>query len=103
MQLLTLTGYDARRWEPKRVRHRRFTIRAAWREPHDGSDCTSRTAPPGPAWSAPPSPRSAPWPTPAEHRSTRPDDPAPPPAVEPAPPPETALGSTSHPDAAITP
>jgi hypothetical protein len=29
MQMLTLTGHDARRWEPKRLRHRLFTIPAA--------------------------------------------------------------------------
>jgi hypothetical protein len=28
MQMLTLTGHDARRWEPKRLRHRLFTIPA---------------------------------------------------------------------------
>src|SRR3954452_9955419 len=29
MQMLTLAGHDARRWEPKRLRHRLFTIPAA--------------------------------------------------------------------------
>ena len=29
MQMLTLTGHQARRWEPKRLRHRLFTIPAA--------------------------------------------------------------------------
>ncbi len=28
MQMLTLTGHDARRWEPKRLRHRLFTVPA---------------------------------------------------------------------------
>ena len=29
MQMLTLAGHDARRWEPKRLRHRLFTVPAA--------------------------------------------------------------------------
>jgi len=29
MQMLTLARHDARRWEPKRLRHRLFTILAA--------------------------------------------------------------------------
>lgn len=28
MQLLALTGHQARRWEPKRLRHRLFTVPA---------------------------------------------------------------------------
>jgi Transposase DDE domain group 1 len=48
MQMLAPTGHQARRWEPKRLRLRLFSIPPASPPTADSSDCTYPRTPPGP-------------------------------------------------------
>src|SRR4051812_43737916 len=66
MQLLALQAHPARRWEPKRLRLRLFTIPPSWPAPVGASCSTSPTTHPGPSWSPRRSPGSAPSPSPAD-------------------------------------
>lgn len=47
IQMLTLADHDARRWEPKRLRLRLFSIAARLNDHAAGYDCTCRRTHPG--------------------------------------------------------
>ena len=80
MQILALTGHAARRWEPKRLRLRLFSIAGASPAPAGPWPCTCPPAAPGATSPSKPSPgsaRSPPQPPPPDPASPAcPDDPA---------------------------
>src|SRR5665647_3070372 len=69
--LLVVKVTLARRWEPKRLRLRLFTIPPA---PAGRSASTWRPRPPGLTWSTTPSGDYVPWPSPADVHPARPDN-----------------------------
>ena len=106
MQILALTDHPARRWEPKRLRLRLFTIPATLARTGRRGCCTSPSTTLGRPASTTPSTGSAPSPRPAAPRLTTATAV---PTTRTTPdrgtrrPPETTLGELSHPHATITP
>jgi hypothetical protein len=60
MQLLALSGHQARRWEPKRLRLRLFSIAGQLATTARRRTLHLSTHAPGPSWLSTPSPRCAP-------------------------------------------
>ena len=90
MQMLALTPHEARRWEPKRLRLRLFSIAGRLARTGRSVQLHLSGTRPGPALSSTRSPRSAPRPRPPEHTAAAPPTRGPedPRTVEPAPEPE---------------
>jgi len=85
MQMLALTGHDARRWEPKRLRLRLFTVPAALARTGRRVLLHLAAKAPGPTSPDAPSCDCAPWPPPAKNDIPVPTTPTRPPALAPAP------------------